>query len=398
MTRKALILTAAAALLAGTVSAQQAIWGVQTIKSPEINSDKSVTFRFSAPEAKSVEVTGDMLPRDTVDTPYGKFPVDGKLALTKGDDGVWSATTSPLAPELYTYNFIVDGLRMPDPNNVFQQRDVISITNLLYIDGDPMIDTYGQHDVAHGTLRSAWYPSEKLGMNRRVTVYTPAGYEASGKNYPVLYLLHGMGGDETAWSELGRTAQIMDNLIAAGKAEPMIVVMPNGNSSQQAAPGFTSAGFVQPTTQLPNVPGDFELAFPDLVKWTDATFRTLPDKKHRAIAGLSMGGMHTYNISKEFPDLADYIGLFSAAIRIGTDNPCEQNTDEKLAALFAAKPALYWIAIGNEDFLLPQNKEYTAKLDAAGYPYEYVETEGGHIWRNWRHYLHDFSQRLFKQE
>lgn len=166
-----------------------------------------------------------------------------------------------------------------DPSNVYMSRDVSSVTNVFIIGGG-RADLYKVNDVPHGTVSRIWYDSPTLGMKRRMTVYTPAGYETSGKRYPVFYLLHGMGGDEEAWMALGRTSQIMDNLIAQGKAEPMIVVMTNGNASQEAAPGETSDGFVAPNMNLPKtMEGSFETAFPDVVKFVDKTYRTKANKK-----------------------------------------------------------------------------------------------------------------------
>ena len=399
--KKTILAGVVLAVCAFGAHAQQALWGMPTIKSPEINADRTVTFRYVAPKAVKVQVTGDFLPTQRIDTPFGKADVPGVADLKEGKDGMWEyTTTAPLDPELYSYSILVDGLKVNDPSNVFQIRDTGSITNVFLIDGG-YADNYKVSDVPHGTVSKVWYHSPSLGMDRRMTVYTPAGYESSGKRYPVLYLLHGMGGDENAWSELGRATQILDNLIASGKAEPMIVVMPNGNADLQAAPGESSLGFVQPTTQLPKtMEGSFEPSFPEIVNFIDKNYRTKKDKKHRAIAGLSMGGFHSHHISKEYPDMFDYVGLFSAAVRpIREDVTAEvyQDNDRKLAAQFAKKPALYWIAIGKDDFLYDVNKELRKKLDANGYPYTYVESPQGHIWKNWRIYLTEFLPLLFKK-
>ncbi len=381
-----------------TCHAQQALWGFSQIVSPEVHPDKTVTFRFQAPTAKTVQVTGDFLAPVTMDTPYGKFDAPGTADLVKNADGLWEFTTEALSPELYSYSFIVDGIRMPDPSNVFQIRDTATITNVFLIDGD-YADYFKINDVPHGTVSKVWYDSPTLGTDRRMTVYTPAGYEKGDKRYPVFYLLHGMGGDENAWSELGRATQILDNMIARGEIEPMIVVMTNGNIDMEGAPGETSLGFTQPTTQLPKtMEGTFEQHFPDVVKYIDTNYRTIADKEHRAIAGLSMGGFHSLHISKEYPDMFDYIGLFSAAIlpREGSVSPIYQNFDEKLAKQFADAPQLYWIAIGDKDFLYEANKEYRKMLDDKGYKYVYRESPDGHIWKNWRIYLTEFLPRLFK--
>mgnify|MGYP000811968688 CR=1 FL=1 len=281
-----------------TLFAQQALWGGAAVVSPDIHDDNTVTFRLKAPKAVRVQITGDFLPPQTIKTPRGDYDAPGIADLTEGKDGVWEFTTpEPLKPELYGYSFIVDGLRMMDPSNVYMIRDVATVTNVFIIGGD-RADLYKVNKVPHGTVSRMWYNSPSLGMDRRLTIYTPAGYETSGKRYPVLYLLHGMGGDEEAWISLGRTAQILDNLIAQGKAKPMIVVMPNGNASQEAAPGESSRGMVPPTMQLPKtMEGSYEQAFPEIVKFIDKNYRTIKSKSGRAIAGLSMGGFHSLHIS-----------------------------------------------------------------------------------------------------
>ena len=384
------------ALLIGvTMFAQQALWGTTPVVSPEIHDNNTVTFRFKAPKAVRVQLTGDFLPVQK----NAKFEAPGIVDLKEGQEGVWEYTTpEPLKPELYSYSFIVDGLRMNDPANVYLIRDVSTLTNVFIIGGD-RADFYKVNPVPHGTVSRIWYDSPALGLERRMTVYTPAGYETSGKRYPVLYLLHGMGGDEEAWISLGRTAQILDNLIAQGKAKPMIVVMPNGNASQEAAPGESSRGMVPPTMQLPKtMEGSYEQAFPEIVKFIDKNYRTIKSKSGRAIAGLSMGGFHSLHISKQYPDMFNYIGLFSAAIMPNKEvsSPIYENMGGKLKVQFDKNPALYWIAIGKTDFLYKANEEYRKLLDKKGYKYTYYESDEGHIWRNWRIYLTEFVPMLFR--
>lgn len=393
------IITLSAMLLMCVLSfAQQALWGGAAVISPEIHENNTVSFRLKAPKAVRVQVTGDFLPTQKIKTPYGEFDGPGVADLTE-KDGVWEFTTpQPLKPELYSYTFLVDGLKINDPSNVYMIRDVASVTNVFIIGGE-RADLYKVNKVPHGTVAKVWYNSPTLGMDRRLTVYTPAGYETSGKRYPVFYLLHGMGGDENAWSELGRTAQILDNLIAQGKAKPMIVVMTNGNASQEAAPGESSLGYTSASMQLPKtMEGSFETAFPDVVNFIDRTYRTLKNKQNRAIAGLSMGGFHSMHISKQYPDMFNYVGLFSAAIMPGKDvkSPIYDNLEAKLKTQFDKKPALYWIAIGDKDFLYQANTDYRKMLDEKGYKYEYFETGEGHIWKNWRIYLSEFAPKLFK--
>ena len=393
-----------------SASAQEKLFQSANVQSPVVNKDGTVTFNLFAPKAVKVEVTGDFLAPTKQEVPgFGTVEQSGVAALTEGKDGVWSYTTQKLAPELYSYTFNIDGMTgVKDPANVYVNRDIMSFSNIFIVSdekGDKG-DLYRVNEVAHGDLAKVWYPSTTLKMQRRMTIYTPAGYD-KGKNYPVLYLLHGAGGDENAWSELGRAAQILDNLIATGKAKPMIVVMPNGNTDCQAAPGEWSRGMYQPSFRgsVDQKPvATMDESFMDIVKYVESHYKVAKGKKNRAICGLSMGGAHTFATSKRFPDTFNYIGLFSAAIHMG-GNP-QQSTYERLttdtqvqqqlARLFAAKPALYWIAIGKTDFLYQQNADLRKYLDEKGYPYEYVETEGGHIWRNWRIYLTQFAQRVFK--
>ena len=385
-----------------TVFAQQNLnfgQGQQVI-SPEIHPDNSVTFRMTAPMAQKVQITGDFLPTQKMETPYGTFDSPGVVDLVKDEKGVWSFTSDKLAPELYMYNLIVDGVKVTDPLNVYSIRDINNLFNIFLIGGD-RADLYKVNNVPHGTVSKVWYESPTAGLTRRCTVYTPAGYETSGKEYPVFYLLHGIGGDENAWSELGRATQILDNLIAQGKAEPMIVVMTNGNISQEACPGETSEGFKVPTMMLPKtMDGNFEMAFPDVIKFIEKAYRVKKDKAHRAIAGLSMGGFHSLFISINNPDLFDYIGLFSAAVdqqQQGGVQSVYADRDGKIDKLFSKNPKLFWIGIGKTDFLIKNNNDLRAKLDAKHHKYTYLETDGGHIWRNWRIYLSEFVPLLFKK-
>jgi enterochelin esterase-like enzyme len=299
---------------------------------------------------------------------------------------------------LYGYSLLVDGIRMNDPANVYLIRDVASLTNVFIVGGGKG-DLFKVNDVAHGSVTRRWYESPTLNKVRRMTIYTPPGYEHNKKKYPVLYLLHGMGGDEEAWIALGRTAQILDNLIAEGKATPMIVVMTNGNAAQQAAPGESALGMYTPTMQLPNtMDGTFEDSFKDVINFMEKNYRVSARKEHRAIAGLSMGGFHALHISRFYPKTFDYIGLFSAAVMPNENvkSKVYDNFDASLAAQMKNGYKLYWIAIGEKDFLFKANVDYRSKLDAMSFPYTYVETQGGHTWSNWRHYLSEFVPLLFK--
>lgn len=376
-------------LLSMTSHAQQALWGGPNLVSPEIHDDNTVTFRLQAPQASEVRLSGDWMPSE------GWTP--GSVAMEKTEDGIWRHTTDVLSSELYSYSFWVDGLRMPDPNNVHRIRDVATVTDVFLI-GNGKADLYRVNDVPHGTVARRWYDSPGNEMNRRMTIYTPPGYENSKEKYPVLYLLHGMGGDEEAWIALGRTAQIMDNLIAQGKAKPMLVVMTNGNVAQQAAPGESAKGFYKPTMQLPHtMDGQMEATFPDVIQFIESNYRVKTDRKNRAIAGLSMGGFHSLHISRYYPETFNYVGLFSPAI-LPDENVKSQvyeNFDETLKTQKENGLDLYWIGIGKTDFLYKFVEDYREKLDEMDFPYQYHETEGGHTWTNWRDYLTEFVPQLF---
>ena len=402
-------LTFLAALLIGVSAfAQQALFGGAGVESPVINPDGTVTFRYQNRKAVRVTLSGDFLP-----VQHLEFEMNGQkisydapgVAELRENNGVWEYTT-PFAvePEMYTYTFNVDGTQEIDPNNVFVNRDIASLTSVLLVPkAGERSDLYAVHHVPHGTVSKVWYPSATTGFDRRMTVYTPAGYEENTKTkYPVLYVLHGIGGDEDAWVTQGRATQILDNLIARGEAKPMIVVFTNGNISQEAAPLENSTGYTRPTMDLPQtMEGTFETAFPEVVKFIDSHYRTIAKKQSRAICGLSMGGFHTLYITLNNPDMFAYSGMFSAAIGTGSEQTAAHkeiyaDVDGKLATYFSKKPAMLWIGIGRTDFLIQSNNEFRAKLDAAGYPYKYMETDGGHIWKNWRIYLSEFVPLLFK--
>ena len=381
-----------------TSMAQQALFGGQDIKSPEINANKTVTFRVMAPNADTVRITGDFLPTEKMKTQWGEFDAPGKALLTKDAKGIWSFTSGVLQPELYSYSFIVDGFNTTDPNNPFIVRDVASVTNIFIIGGS-QADLYKVNDIPHGTVAKRWYDSPGLGMDRRITIYTPPGYESSKEKFPVLYLLHGAGGDEEAWITLGRTAQIMDNLLAQGKIKPMIVVMPNGNVIQDAAPGEGYEGFYKPQFMVTKtMDGTYEASFSDIIKFVESSYRVKADKANRAVAGLSMGGFHSLHISRYYPNTFDYVGLFSAAIlpNQNVSSPVYNDIDGTLKKQKENGLKLYWIGIGKSDFLYQGNADYRKKLDEMGFKYTYRESDGGHIWRNWRIYLSEFAPLLFQ--
>lgn len=385
-----IFLTVVLALLVFKTYSQQALGGGQDIISPEIQKDNSVIFRLKAPNAKEVKLSGDWMPWVNW-TP-------GTIAMEKDTEGVWSVTVPSLNSDLYGYYFIVDGLRCSDPNNVYMIRDVATVTNVFII-GNGKGDFYSVQNVPHGSVTRCWYDSPTSKKTRRITIYTPPGYENSKTKYPVLYLQHGMGGDEEAWISLGRVSQIMDNLIAAGNAKPMIVVMSNGNISQEAAPGESASGFYKPTMFLPNtMDGTLEESFKDVIAFVEKNYRVKANKENRAIAGLSMGGFHSLHISRYYSNTFDYIGLFSPAIMPDENvkSVVYANFDQTLKKQMEDGYKLYWIGIGKYDFLYKYVEEYRKKLDEMKMPYEYVESEGGHTWTNWRDYLREFVPQLFK--
>ncbi|MCQ2148240.1 MAG: esterase [Bacteroidales bacterium] len=396
-----LILTTAILALCLNANAQQSLWGGAKVTSPEIHPDNTVTFRISAPKAVSVQLTGDFLPNEMIDMGTVKMEKPVAVNLKEGKDGVWEYTTErPLSPELYSYCFTVDGMTMSDPSNIYQIRDVDTWTNFFIIDGkgEDVGHYYSVNKVAHGTVAKVWYDSPTLGMTRRATVYTPAGYEANTKQkYPVLYLCHGAGGDENSWVDLGRASQILDNLIAEGKAKPMIVVIPNGNPTCAAAPGEWEAGLYQ-ASMGGTIPGaapakaSIPEAFPDLMNYIEQNYRVLKGAANTAMCGLSMGGGHTFQTTMMYPKKFGYIGLFSAA----ADVTKSAEFDKSMADLFAAKPKLYFIGCGTTDFIINGSKNLVKYFDEHKYPYEVMWTDGGHIWRNWRVYLTHFAQEIFK--
>ncbi len=390
MKKRMIFLAIAMILFAMDSKGQQALGGGNEITSPEIHENHSVTFRLLAPNAREVVLSGDWMP--------AKGWVPGSVDMNKDDKGLWSYTTEPMEPELYGYTFLVDGLRVNDPNNAFVSRDISTLSNIFIVEGG-QAELYKINPVPHGSVTRRWYDSPGNKMKRRMTVYTPPGYESGKGEYPVLYLLHGAGGDEEAWIELGRAAQIMDNLIAQGKAKPMIVVMPNGNVIQDAAPGQGTDGYYKPQFMVPKtMDGSYEETFLDIVNFVESSYRVKADKAHRAVAGLSMGGYHSLHISRYYPNAFDYVGLFSAAILPNQNNTSRvyQDIDATLQKQMENGYQLYWIGIGKTDFLYKINLQYKKKLEAMGMPISYRESEGGHVWKNWRVYLSEFVPQLFK--
>ncbi|OFY43595.1 MAG: hypothetical protein A2Z69_01055 [Bacteroidetes bacterium RBG_13_44_24] len=363
--------------------------------SPEILPDNQVTFRVYSKDAQKVTVSGEW-----------QAGFGASQELVKNDTGMFSLTVGPLAPELYGYTFTVDGVGMIDPNNVQVRRDGSRYQSFFIIPGTESDLYFHKNGVPHGTVTKIWYRSAVLDMDRRVYVYTPAGYEGGTAKYPVFYLLHGAGGDEDAWTNMGRTAQIMDNLIAQGKAKPMIVVMTNGNANQ--------AGAQNEVPPLPEVQGEQGMAayqryagkfeehlVKDVVPFIEKNFRTFTGKDNRAVAGLSMGGAHTQTITNNNPGMFSYIGVFSMGIMsFGPQTQdaakIEAERNAKLEILKNSGYKLYWIACGKDDFVYKGVVTLRETLDKLNFKYIYRESTGGHTWANWRIYLSEFAPMLFK--
>ncbi len=377
--KRLLVFAAAAAALTLSAQAQELnnfnFRGQAPVISPEIQGD-SVTFRLKADYATVVKLSGSWMPN-----PYGDT-----IDMTRGENNVWAVKIALPAPEIYTYNFVVDGVAVNDPQNVYVQRDGTRYLPMLIVPGE-RTENYGEAKT-HGTVSHPWYDSKLLGFSRRLTVYTPYGYEANPKKkYPVLYLLHGAGGDEEAWISMGRTAQILDNLIEKGLAEPMIVVMPNGNPGQQAA---RTLGI--PEKQLNWRAPEYQNIYvrslcEEIVPFIEKNFRVVAKPASRAIAGLSMGGGHTISASVLYPEMFDYICPLSAA---------GQASPEQIAALKKAGVKLYFLACGDADFLFEGSKTLDKTLTEQGLNHIFFVSDGGHTWSNWRLYLNTFAPKLFK--
>lgn len=378
--KRILSILALAALFTGAASAQEIanIGNSTALVSPEVGTD-GIIFRLDANYATTVGLKGNWMD-----------PASEPLQMKK-EGGIWSITIPKLEPEIYTYNFVVDGVSLNDPLNPFIQRDGSRYLNMLFVDGQRS-ENYNECE-QRGNLTTLWYDSPSLGINRRMIVYTPYGYNSPANKrvkYPVLYLLHGGGGDEEAWTSMGRAAQIMDNLIQKGLAKPMIVVMPNGNPNQQAA---SIMGL--PTTDLdPRAPENanayVKSLVTEIVPFIEKNYRVIAKPASRAIAGLSMGGGHTLAASALYPGKFVYI----CPLSIGTTQSAE--LDKQLKAVKKGGYKLYWLACGTSDFLYDRAKELDAALTKNGLTHTFFVSDGGHEWKNWRLYLNTFAPLLFK--
>jgi enterochelin esterase family protein len=381
--------------------------GTEALDSPTVAPDGRVTFRLRAPEASRVEIRGNF------PTPFEPVTVP----LTRDAQGVWSGTTEPLAPEIYAYNFFIDGVPALDPANAHSRRDGMRIGSSFIVPGARSAP-YAVKAVPHGTVSQIWYDSPSLKLARRTYVYTPPGYEGGRDRYPVLYLLHGGMGDEDAWSSNGRAPQILDNLIAEGRIAPMIVVMPNVNATQAASPDYIEEGEPQGSFLTMDFPDSLVT---DLLPFIDRTYRTRPDRAHRAIAGLSMGGAHAFWAAFHHLDKFAWVESMSGGYMIVPGAGVESSipTDPKIPANFRipmaldpdkllatlpdltpaanARLSLFTMASGDKDMLLPQQRALQTTLAARGITVRAVEVPGfGHEWAFWRIALIDMLPRLFR--
>ena len=396
---------AAALLIASSALSQPAPAARPAIpRSPEIHPDRTVTFRLSAPKAMEVTLNGSW---------------DGasNIKMTKDDGGIWSVTVGPLGEQLWGYWYMVDGVKALDPGNGETQRDGARVDNLLMISG-PGSDMWDFKDVPHGTIEQVWYPSPTLKQaRRRMYVYLPPDYKSSNTRYPVLYLLHGGGGDEDAWVTMGRANVIMDNLIAKGKAKPMIVVMPNGNANQTVSQGYAygptpalrpvqapappplqaaAAGGGRSGAAPARPPQPYAGSYPeslvqDVIPFVEKNYRVIADKDSRAIAGLSMGGGHTLMATLNNPGVFGYIGVFSSGPRT-----VDEAYEKQLDAVKAGGVKFYWTGAGTTDMAREGTVNLHALLEKHGFKTSYKEIPGRHYWFLWRDFLADFGSILFR--
>ena len=347
------------------------------IKYCEVAPDRTVTFRLRAPEATDVKVFGDF--------------IQGAPDMKKAEDGVWSVTVGPIAPAIYTYNFRVNGVKVLDPLNPAIKLGEGGSESIFEVHGETPAP-YDMQDVPHGTVHENWYESKTLNVWRRIDVYTPPGYEAGKSTYPVMYLLHGSGDTENGWVKIGRANFIFDNLIAAGKAKPMIVVMPYGRARQDVYLGPA------PVPAQPLDPKAFENdLLKDVMPFAEKFYRISAKPADRAIAGLSMGGGQALSIGLNHLDIFHNVGAFSAGGGVRPDGMEAQYKD-----LLADPPAtnkklkLFYIACGKADGLFAGSQALHDTLAKHEIKHVFVPSEEGHVWRNWRNYLADFTPQLFR--
>jgi enterochelin esterase family protein len=362
-----------------------------SLKSPEVLGDNRVTFRLYAPKATEVSITGDWVTQD-----LGK---GGKLE--KNDQGIWAITVGPLPPDFYSYAFTMDGVRVIDPKNPLIKQGISSLDSMFLLPGNEAEFEQTQA-VPHGVIHLNWYESSTLGTQRRLHVYTPPGYDRSNERLPVLYLLHGGGDEDSGWSTIGRAGFILDNLLSAKRAKPMVIVMPNGSLPRATnLPAFTPG--TTPSPEFAAAMAASQARFikeliNDVVPFIEANYRVQADAAHRAIAGLSMGGGQTLRVFTTHPDKFAYVAIWSAGIGGRNATDFEQRNAEFLADAdkINGRVKLLSLSAGDKDFALAGSKSLVEMLNKHGIHNEFHTSPGGHTWINWRHYLADLAPRLFQ--
>jgi enterochelin esterase-like enzyme len=340
------------------------------VPSPVVNDDLSITFNLVAPHAEHVGVSGDWNWKET-------------KPLVKNDEGVWSVTVGPMPPQIYTYKLIVDDVAIPDPQNPRVIMSAVwSNTSLVEVPSHKPSPWADVPSVAHGTLHRHTYLSHATGTLRQVVVYTPPDYDKGKDRYPVIYLLHGYGGDEGDWTNIGRAHRIADNLLAAGKIVPSVIVMPNTHAVVTAGPS-QSYDWMRNSTEF------HDDLMNDVIPLVEQTYRTRTDAAHRAIVGLSMGGGHTLNIGLKHPDRFAWMAGMSSAF-----SPTIADTIDP--ASFNRQVKLLWLACGKSDDLFPLNQKLDAALKDKGVRHVWRETEGAHTWLVWRENLAEVLPLLFR--
>ncbi len=379
-------LLAVAILFPTPVSAQRRSTPNDTLKSVEVADDHKATFRIYAPKASDVSVTGD-------------FGERGKMA--KDEQGVWSRTVGPLTPDFYSYAFIVDDVRTLDPKNAMIKPGLNSNESMFLVPGSEA-DFEMTGDVPHGEIRTVWYRSGTLEMARRMHVYTPPGYEGNTERYPVFYLLHGGGDEDSGWSTIGRAGFILDNLIAAKRAVPMLMVMPNGSLPRPANYPQSPPG-TEPTPEVRAAREALQSRFTDellkeVIPTIEKTFRVKTTAADRALAGLSMGGGQTLRVLTAHPDQFGYIGIWSAGLGRGSSADWEKRNETFLAAADQVNRTVrrLEICVGDQDSLVAGSKALAQVLEKRGIKHDVHISGGGHTWINWRHYLNAFAPKLFQ--
>jgi enterochelin esterase family protein len=349
--------------------------------SPDLKPDRRVTFRLLAPKAETVRLNAGDLPGDPRQ----------QRTLAKADNGVWELTLGPLDPGTYRYTFNVDGVTVIDSRNQAVSESNGTVWSVVHVPGSDFADS--SPNVPHGAVAQVNYPSSALNRMRRMHVYTPPGYETSQDKYPVLYLLHGASDCDNSWTSVGRANYILDNLIAAGKARPMIVVMPAGHT------GPFTFGAPPSSDGRPNLgASDFENDFTnDIRPFVEKHYRVLADRPNRAIAGLSMGGAQTLNIAATQLEDFGYVGVFSSGLFLRNPADWVKEHQAKLDDTSARQGLkLLWFSTGSQDFLLARTKQTVELFKQHGFEPVFKESPGGHTWINWRNYLNEFAPQLFR--